>query len=97
MSDPRHRHPYWPRLRDGKCKVIIGGEICGQGEDALFHVRQREYEASLQAPPEMDRDEVLDILRAFVHDMDWDTDPGQGAHVQREIARRILEENEIYG
>jgi hypothetical protein len=38
MSDPRHMHEYEPS-RKGRCKRIIGFEICGLPEDAPVHRR----------------------------------------------------------
>jgi len=38
MSDPNYAHEYDPN-RQGKCKRIVGNEICHLGADADVHTR----------------------------------------------------------
>lgn len=38
MADPRHMHEFQPNRR-GKCKTIVGHEICHKEETAPEHVR----------------------------------------------------------
>ncbi len=48
MSDPRYSHKFEPN-REGKCKRIVGGEICHEGEESIVHRRREDRSLRLQS------------------------------------------------
>lgn len=48
--DPNHMHEFNPN-RQGFCKSIISGRICGLPEEWTAHVRFREKQAERDLPP----------------------------------------------
>ena len=61
MSDPNHAHDFSSN-RDGRCKQIIGGRICGEPGLARVHVRWLIKEAERVSALDVVLDEIEEYL-----------------------------------